>query len=237
MQVLGTSRPRRFVRFNPLVIQPARWRNQYKNVKSELQASRVDPRRIVSLVLLATGAVLCTYVAGNYAWMYAEQKKLLREWKNHNSSATDESLIKLSIPRIGLRAVVLEGTSSHSLLLGPAHMTGSAIPGDSGNAVIAGHRDTFFRRVHRLRYGDDIYISRAGKLFHYTVAGRKIVEPTDLSVLRPSSESELTLITCYPTHVIGPAPQRLIVLAKLTRTNTLAGKAMQSPTMLALSSK
>jgi LPXTG-site transpeptidase (sortase) family protein len=47
------------------------------------------------------------------------------------------------------------------------------------------------------------------------VKSRKIVAPTDLSVLRRSQDSELTLITCYPTHAIGPAPQRLIVVAKL----------------------
>jgi len=88
--------------------------------------------------------------------MFAEQKKLLREWKTQQ--AAREILTKLSIPRIGLRAVVIEGTSSHSLLLGPGHMTGSAIPGTVGNAVIAGHRDTFFRHIHRLRNGDDVYI-------------------------------------------------------------------------------
>ena len=41
-------------------------------------------------------------------------------------------------------------------------------------------------------------------------------EPTDLSVIRPSSDPELTLVTCYPTHAVGPAPQRLIVVAKMT---------------------
>ena len=91
----------------------------------------------------------------------------------------------------------------------------SAAPGSLGNSVIAGHRDTFFRHVHSLRYGDDIYILRGGKRYHYVVRMRKIVEPTNLSVLRPTKDGELTLITCYPTHAIGPAPQRLIVVAKM----------------------
>jgi sortase A len=146
--------------------------------------------------------------------MYIRQEMLLRQWKEHNPAVV-ETLTKLSIPRIHLEDVVLEGASQHSLLLGPAHLEGSAEPGSLGNAVIAGHRDTFFRRIHSLRYGDDIYVLRGERRFHYRVRARKIVEPTDLSVLRPTKDGELTLITCYPTHAIGPAPQRLIVVAKM----------------------
>lgn len=156
------------------------------------------------------------YVAGSYTWMYAEQRKLLREWKVENTSAAEGTLTKIAIPRIKLRAVVLEGTSKHSLLLGPAHMTGTAIPGTRGNAVIAGHRDTFFRNVHELHTGDVIYILRSGKQFRYVVVRKTVVEPTDLAVLRNTKDGELTLITCYPTHAIGPAPERLIIVAKLS---------------------
>ena len=56
---------------------------------------------------------------------------------------------------------------------------------------------------------------RSGRRFHYVVRARRIVVPTDTSVLRSTEYPELTLITCYPTHAIGPAPQRLIVVAKL----------------------
>ena len=154
--------------------------------------------------------------------MYAEQVKLLREWKTGNASAP-ASLVKLSIPRIHLNVVVLEGASRHSLLLGPGHLTRTAAPGTIGNAVIAGHRDTFFRHVHSLRYGDDIYVLRGGKQYHYVVFRKKIVEANDLSVLQPTPYGELTLITCYPTHVIGPAPQRLIIVAKLIVPKFAAG--------------
>ncbi|HKW19121.1 MAG TPA: class D sortase [Terriglobales bacterium] len=217
MQVRRTSvltRRRRFVSFRPLVIEPARWRHQRTSTKPKLLARKLDARRITSIALLAAGGVLCAYVAGSYIWMYAAQKKLLYDWKTQK--AASEVLTKLSIPRIGLNVVVLEGTSPHSLLLGPGHMTGSATPGAVGNAVIAGHRDTFFRHVHSLRSGDDIYVLRSGKRFHYTVVKRRVVQPTDLSVVRPTRDSELTLITCYPTHAIGPAPERLIVRAKLS---------------------
>jgi len=149
--------------------------------------------------------------------MYTEQLKLLHRWKTQSTSALghDGTLTKLSIPRIRLRAVVLEGTSRHSLLMGPGHMAGSAVPGTSGNAVIAGHRDTFFRHIDRLRYGGYIYFLKGGKQFRYTGIGRRGVESNDLSVLRATTDGELTLITCYPMHAIGPAPRRLIVVAKL----------------------
>ena len=221
MQVLRTStrsRSRRFIRFNPLVIQPARWRSETNRTKPKFPARKSRARRMASVLLIATGTVLCTYVAGSYTWMYVAQRKLLREWKADDSpTAADPGLTKLSIPHIGLRAVVLEGTGPHSLLLGPGHMTGTAIPGAVGNSVIAGHRDTFFRHVHDLKPGDDVYVQRKGKTFHYVVAKKRIVQPNDLSVLRASADPELTLITCYPPHAIGPAPERLIVVAKILR--------------------
>jgi sortase A len=145
--------------------------------------------------------------------MFVEQRKLLHEWKT--KPAASSVLTKLSIPRIGLRAVVIEGTSPHSLLLGPGHMTGTETPGGMGNAVIAGHRDTFFRNIPDLRNGDAVYILRSGKQFRYVVVQKRVVQANDLSVLRTSKHGKLTLITCYPPHFIGPAPQRLIVIAKL----------------------
>jgi sortase A len=218
MQVQRTSTLRRRHRLkkNPLVLRPAPWRTGNSTKQPKLLSRKPGPRRIASILLLTTGAVLCAYVAGSYAWIYTEQRELLREWKAENTSAAPVGgLTKIAIPSIGLRAVVLEGTSAHSLLMGPAHMSGSAIPGAPGNAVIAGHRDTFFRNVHKLRTGDSIYILRNGKEFHYVVVRRKVVAPTDLSVLKVTKDKELTLITCYPTHVIGPAPLRLIIVAKM----------------------
>ena len=220
MRVLRTSssRPRRFVQPRPLVVQPPRWSGSGSSDKPKLLGKRSRPRRIASLVLLAIGGALCTFVAGSYAWMYAEQKELLHQWKTEK--AAKEAFTKLSIPNIGLSAVVLEGASRHSLLLGPVHLTGTAAPGSLGNAVIAGHRDTFFRHVHNLKKGNDIYVQRSGKQFHYVVVQKKIVEATDLSVLNGSQDGELTLITCYPTNAIGPAPKRLIVVAKLSKGPT-----------------
>jgi sortase A len=229
MQVRRTSvvrKPRRFRLERPqFVLKPELWRTFPSRIKSEHVVPRFrNPRQVASYVLIFIGTVLCTYVAGTYLWMYAQQKIMLGQWGKRDAS--NPPLTKLSIPKIHLEDVVLEGASSHSLLLGPAHLSETAIPGTLGNAVIAGHRDTFFRHVHSLRYGDDIYILRGGRLFHYVVRSRRIVEPTNLSVLRSTKDGELTLITCYPTHAIGPAPQRLIIVAKL-----VSEPALSAPTL------
>lgn len=211
-----SSKPRRQSRNgSQLILKPELWRALVGPRKPKLKPGSRHPRhrRMVSNILILAGGVLCVYVGGSYARMYIHQRELLREWDE--SSAQQKSLTKLSIPKIGLENIVLEGASQHSLLLGPAHLSASAVPGSIGNAVIAGHRDTFFRHVHSLRYGDDIYLLKSGRRFHYIVRSRRIVEPTDLSVLKATKDSELTLITCYPTHAIGPAPRRLIIVAKL----------------------
>jgi sortase A len=195
-----------------LVLKPGPWRSENPYKKPEKPASK--RRRMISNALIVAGGTLCLCVTGTYTWMYARQELLLRQWNSHNSAVTN-TLTKLSIPRLKLEDVVLEGISQHSLLLGPAHLSASAEPGSRGNAVIAGHRDSFFRRIHSLRYGDTIFVTRGDRRFRYIVRSRKIVEPTDLSVIQPSSETELTLITCYPTRAVGPAPQRLIVVAKM----------------------
>ena len=218
MQVLRTKpsgkrrpRPSR----SKLILKAGSWRPNEFLIKPKLLANK---RQIVAYLLIVAGGILCTGVLGTYSWMYWKQRSLLREW--NDQLATRHSMTKLWIPRIKLEDVVLEGVGSDALLLGPGHMESSVEPGLPGNAVIAGHRDTFFRKLHKLRPGDDVYVLRDGHRFRYRVTARKIVQPNDLSVLRSSDKSELTLITCYPTHAIGPAPERLVVVATMPQVRT-----------------
>ena len=179
-------------------------------------------------LLVAVGILLLLYVGVQYGSMYAEQRRLAQEWERQNqlastlvpatpvSAHTDhESLTRLSIPKINLDAIVVEGTSRHSLLLGPGHLESSAVPGEPGNVVITGHRDTFFRHIYELSKGDEILVQRDGKMYRYEVTGKRVVQPSDVSVTRNSSDAQLTLITCYPTYYIGPAPERLVVFSRL----------------------
>lgn len=191
--------------------------------------NRIRPfisRQHGSRLLLVIGLILCSYVGGSYLWMYGQQRKLLHEWQAQNqnrpsstvaANSPENGLTRLVIPKIDLDAIVTEGTSHRSLLLGPGHLKNTALPGAPGNAVIAAHRDTFFRHVYELKAGDDIYIERSGKKYHYVVSRKRIVLPTDLSVLEPTSDAQLTLITCYPIYYVGPAPKRLVIFATLVQ--------------------
>ena len=174
-------------------------------------------------LLISLGILLSAYVGGTYAWMYHEQRSLLHQWQVSNASGGDRvpaeanALTRILIPKIKLDAIITEGTSHTALTLGPGHLQESAVPGDIGNSVIAAHRDTFFRHIYELNAGDDIYVERHGKQFHYVVTEKRVVQPTDVSVLDNSSEARLTLITCYPVYFVGPAPERLVIFAKLAK--------------------
>ncbi len=122
----------------------------------------------------------------------------------------------LAIPRIGLDQVVVEGVGADQLALGPGHYPGTALPGQPGNAAIAGHRTTHgrpFYDLNELASGDRITTTTEQGTFDYRVTSSELVAPTDVSVLAPSAVPELTLTTCNPRY---SAAQRLVVVAVLT---------------------
>ena len=88
------------------------------------------------------------------------------------------------------------------------------MPWTNGNSVFAAHRDTFFRPLEHIRRDDVIRFSTADAEIEFLVRSTKIVAPTDVDVMAPTSSSTLTLITCYPFTYIGPAPKRFIVTAE-----------------------
>jgi len=182
--------------------------------------------RIFHLLPFFIGIVLLLYVGEQYGMMFAEQRRLAHEWERQKNvalsapqpvatSGEENNLTRLQIPKINLDAVIVEGTRHRQLAVAPGHMTDTPAPGEAGNAVITGHRDTFFRHIYELQKGDSIIVQRDGKTFNFEVTGKQVVEPDDLSVIRPSEDSRLTLVTCYPTYYIGPAPERLVVFSKL----------------------
>ena len=186
-----------------------------------LSKNRGCIRQQLALFLTGVGLLLLFNVSFQYWQMYAAQRNLALEWQQQDARPASivvsdgDVLSRLTIAKINLDAVIVEGTSRKSLKLGPGHMEDSAVPGSSGNSVIVAHRDTFFRHLDELHEGDRIYLRRQGEVYRFEVTGRRVVEPTDLSVLRQSPSAQLTLITCYPTHYVGPAPKRLVVVARL----------------------
>jgi sortase A len=185
-------------------------------------------RRVISPALVVVGVVLLGYVAGQYWGMYRSQKNLEGEWQRQAATMSvpgkapispDQLLTRLQIPKIQMDAIVVEGASRRELSEGPGHMKQTAQPGETGNAVITAHRDTFFRHIYELNKGDQIQVRRSGRTFTYEVTGKRIVMPEDISVINPTNNPQLTLITCYPTYYIGPAPKRLVVFSKLVNSD------------------
>jgi sortase A len=120
----------------------------------------------------------------------------------------------LRIARLGLSVAVVEGVDKKSLRRAAGHISGSALPGEAGNVAISAHRDTFFRPLRNIQLADTITITTLDAEFHYRVVSTRVVIPTDVSVLAPSSNEILTLVTCYPFYFVGAAPQRFIVRAE-----------------------
>jgi len=120
---------------------------------------------------------------------------------------------RISIPRLHLSAMVEEGVDEATLSRAVGHIPGTALPGETGNIGIAGHRDTFFQKLKDLQPHDQIdFTTHAGR-YHYTVESLTVVEPSDVSVLEATGGKMLTIVTCFPFHYIGNAPRRFIVHA------------------------
>jgi len=139
------------------------------------------------------------------------------------SSPSSTALIgRLSIPGLHLSVMVHEGIDRRTLQLAVGHIPGTALPGQSGNAGLAGHRDTFFRRLRDLRTGDEIRFSTVSGNFRYLVESIVVVGPDNVAVLAPSSANVLTLVTCFPFSYIGSAPKRFVVRARQVSPQSLA---------------
>ena len=120
---------------------------------------------------------------------------------------------RIEIPRLNVSAVIRAGSDARTLRLAVGHIAGTAFPGEFGNIGLAGHRDTFFRRLRDIRVDDEIRIVTPGETYSFKVERTIVVEPRDTWVLNATPSPALTLVTCYPFTYVGSAPQRFIVRA------------------------
>jgi sortase A len=122
---------------------------------------------------------------------------------------------RLEGPTVELKATVLEGSDDRTLRRAAGHIEYTPLPGEGGNIGIAGHRDTTFYPVRKLKTGDRLTLTTASHVFEYEVHDTWIVEPEDIQVLDPTTRPALTLVTCYPFNFVGNAPKRFIVRGEL----------------------
>jgi sortase A len=129
---------------------------------------------------------------------------------------TGHAIGKISLPKIGAHYAVVQGTDTDSLRKGPGHYPDTNFPGEGGTVAIAGHRTTYgapFNQIDKLKHGDQVVLEMPYGRFVYAVDRTKIVDPTDLGVVkRVPGREQLVLSACHPLY---SAAQRIIVFARL----------------------
>ncbi|HEY1262505.1 MAG TPA: class GN sortase [Terriglobales bacterium] len=185
-------------------------------------------RRLGALLLLA-GACLSARAVYLHAKAQLAEVLIRRAWEMSVQSgkvqppwswADTYPIARMRIPRLGFDEMVLEDASPRNLAFGPARLLSGAEFGKPGNVIIAGHRTTWFRSLEAVTKDDAIEVewfepgSSGVRRRSYTVQDIRVTDPDDVSLLQPSSEDLLTLITCYPFGPRPGSPERFVVRAR-----------------------
>jgi len=132
------------------------------------------------------------------------------------SAEADTRLLgELRIPNVNLDVMVGEGLDKQTLRRAVGHLAVSARPGELGNLVLLGHRDTFFRPLRKLRRGDIAEVRTKAGVFRYRIEVIKIVKPDHVDLKLGTDHATISLVTCYPFYYVGPAPQRFVAQGRL----------------------
>lgn len=113
--------------------------------------------------------------------------------------------------------IVLAGGSGRTLAFGPGHLSASAMPGETGNAVIVGHRDTHFRFLKDMQAGELLKLESSKGVQHlYKVIDAEIVDSRKGSLALDTESAMLSLVTCYPFDARETGgPLRYVVTARM----------------------
>jgi sortase A len=181
----------------------------------------VSNRKLIGILCLLGGLTLM--INGSYlhlkamlgqwliskAWQDSPRQGVVRPWPWMDTWP----MAQLDVPRLQIQQIVLEGDAGQSLAFGPAHRTGSALPGETGTILISGHRDTHFQFLGQLEVGDLVVLTdNHGHRHHYNISQFQVVQAEDLLV--SAEESMLVLATCWPIDAITDTDQRLVVIAR-----------------------
>lgn len=188
--------------------------------------------RRLSLAVVVMSCLLCLgfwqFGRGAYipAKAWVAQEMMQNAWRRAEAGqeapvpwpwADTWPVAKLSAKRGDVSLIVLEGGSGRTLAFGPGHLSASALPGEGGNAIIAGHRDTHFRFLQDLEIGETILFEMAdGRNHLYRVRHLDVVDSRRGSIVLDTDEPMLSLITCYPFNTARPGgPMRYVVSAEM----------------------
>jgi len=170
---------------------------------------------------VASGSMPATSIAANEDDLSLEpdyslwSTKRVNDYHESKKQRDDAPLAILSIDKLDLKVPVYNGTDEINLNRGAGRIKGTARVGSPGNLGIAAHRDGFFRVLKDIEIGDSIdMLTHQGKS-EFVVSSITIVDPKDVSVLAPTEDQTITLVTCYPFYFVGHAPKRYIVKGEL----------------------
>ena len=183
-------------------------------------------RRNFLAVALCIAGTLCLGQAG---WVHA--KAWLAQWLIADAFeralageptvrpwpwADTEPVARLHLPGADGPLIVLSGASGRNLAFGPTHDPSSVAPGEPGNSIFAGHRDTHFAPLAGLRLGDAVLVERIdGTQARFTVRSLDVVDSTRWRIRLDADRPRLLLVTCYPFDAVDPSgPMRFVVTAE-----------------------
>ncbi len=158
------------------------------------------------------------------AWL--AQEMMHRAWKKAEAGdhepppwpwADTHPVARLSAKGGDVELVVLEGGSGRTLAFGPGHLGISVLPGENGNSIIAGHRDTHFLFLQYMKRGETIQVEMPnGRRHLYQVTEIDVVDSRRGSLLLDTDTPMLSLVTCYPFNALeAGGPMRYVVSARM----------------------
>ena len=181
-------------------------------------------RTMLVLGLISVSA----WQAGEAAYIYTKawlaQKLIATAWNQSRDKgeavrpwpwADTYPVARIEAPRQGESVMVLAGASGRTLAFGPGHVAGTPLPGQHGNSVVSGHRDTHFSFLRQLQRGDALLVQgEQGGVVRYRVRAAEVVHRKDIRVLMDAGDDRLTLVTCFPFDSPTPGgPLRYVVVA------------------------
>lgn len=209
--------------------------------------SRLTRKRSIAIVL-AVGLLCCVQAGWIHAKAGLAQLLIARAWERAQDADADarpwpwadtRPVARLQLPGDVPALYVLEGSSGRNLAFGPTHDPASVRPGEPGNSVIAGHRDTHFAVLETLRVGDRLQVELPGdRVAWFVVEGLEVVDGRRWRIGLDGPAPRLTLVTCYPFDAVDPSgPLRYMVTAAGTdiATRPAPPRPAREPPRVALS--
>lgn len=209
-----------------------RWEDPFTALYTHIQQSRLSARLDHELRTYRPATVRARSLASARRAVADEAAAYRR------SLHPGDPIGRITIGRIGLRIVVVQGTDHESLKKGPGHYPGSYLPGQGRLVYIAGHRTTYlapFSHIDAIRTGDYVTLELPYGTFKYVVAGHRVVASTDISVLKPGHREVLILQACHPRFF---ATNRYLVYARPVSMELRGGPSFTlTPTRLAAAAR